>query len=213
MDRLTDTLLSMYDAMRAHFGHQKWWPASDHLPPAERKLEVCVGAVLTQNTNWGNVEKALGRLKKARAMSVKALAEMQIEALAELIRPAGYFNVKARRLRNFIDHVSAEHGGDIEKLLAMPKNKLREELLGVNGIGPETADSMVLYAAGLRTFVVDAYTRRICMRHGLIKARGRLRRDQDDVRITRTATRRALQRLSCATRSRRQAPLSAAGAV
>ena len=161
-------LIAMYEAMRERFGHQHWWPARDHLPPRERKLEICVGAILTQNTNWGNVEKALERLDAAGAMSVHALGTMPIAELAELIRPAGYFNVKARRLRNFIDRVEKGYAGDIERLLSLPLGALRGELLAVNGIGPETADSMALYAAGRQTFVVDAYTRRICLRHGLI---------------------------------------------
>jgi endonuclease-3 related protein len=171
MDDLISVLASMYRAMRDRFGHQRWWPARDHLPPRERKLEICVGAILTQNTNWQNVEKALARLDQADAMSVRALAAIKIGKLAELIRPAGYFNVKARRLRNFIDHVCEACDGDIERLLAQPKGELRRQLLEVNGIGPETADSMVLYAAGRCTFVVDAYTRRVCVRHGLIGPR------------------------------------------
>ena len=166
-DRST-TLASMYQAMLSRFGHQHWWPARDHLCPRDRKLEICMGALLTQNTNWGNVEKALDRLHDADAMRVDVLAKMSPARLAELIRPAGYFNVKARRLKNFIAHVTDRHAGCIESLLAVPKTRLREQLLGINGIGPETADSMILYAAGKCTFVVDAYTRRICLRHGLI---------------------------------------------
>jgi len=162
---------AMYKAMRRRFGHQHWWPARSHLPPRERKLEICVGAILTQNTNWTNVEKALQRLDEAGAMSVEALSGMELAEIAKLIRPAGYFNVKARRLRNFIDLVALAAGGDIERLLATPLGQLRPRLLAVNGIGPETADSMCLYAAGKTTFVVDAYTRRICLRHGLIGPR------------------------------------------
>ena len=171
MNDRTDTLAAMYRAMREHFGHQHWWPARDHLPPRQRKLEICIGAILTQNTNWQNVEKALARLDQAGALSVRNLAEMPIGKLAELIRSAGYFNVKARRLRNFIDHVRTCFEGDIERLLAQSKDKLRSRLLAISGIGPETADSMVLYAAGRCTFVVDAYTRRIGVRHGLIGPR------------------------------------------
>ena len=168
MDHLRKTLMAMYEAMLLRFGPRHWWPARAHLAPHDRKLEICLGAILTQNTNWGNVEKALDRLDAAGAMRIDVLAKMPPAHLAELIRPAGYFNVKAGRLKNFIAHVMDRHGGCIESLLALPKLRLREQLLGINGIGPETADSMILYAAGKCTFVVDAYTRRICLRHGLI---------------------------------------------
>jgi endonuclease-3 related protein len=171
MHDLRKTLMSMYEAMLSRFGPRHWWPARAHLVPRDRKLEICLGAILTQNTNWGNVEKALDSLDTAGAMRVDVLAKMPPARLAELIRPAGYFNVKAKRLKNFIAHVTDRHGGSIEDLLAVPEARLREQLLGINGIGPETADSMVLYAAGKCTFVVDAYTRRICLRHGLISPR------------------------------------------
>ena len=161
----------MYDAMLARFGPQHWWPARKHLTPHDRKLEICLGALLTQNTNWGNVEKALDRLDAAGAMRIDVLAKMKSVRLAELIRPAGYFNVKAARLKNFIAVIERNYFGDIEKLLALPFGRLRQRLLAINGIGPETADSMILYAAGRCTFVVDAYTRRICLRHGLIAPR------------------------------------------
>jgi len=160
--------MEMYDAMLAKFGPQHWWPARKHLTPHDRKLEICLGALLTQNTNWGNVEKALDRLDKAGAMRVDVLAEIKPCDLAELIRPSGYFNVKATRVKNFIDTIARDYAGDIENFFGLPLRKLRPVLLGINGIGPETADSMILYAAGKRTFVVDAYTRRICLRHDLI---------------------------------------------
>ena len=154
-------LTAMYRAMRAHFGHRHWWPG-------ETPLEICVGAILTQNTNWTNVEKAIANLLAAECMTVVALDEMPAEALAELIRPAGYFNVKARRLKNFIAHVRRAGCEQVEAFLARPGAALRADLLTVNGIGPETADSIVLYAAGKPSFVVDAYTRRILRRHGLV---------------------------------------------
>ncbi len=153
-------LLQMYDAMRARFGHQNWWPA-------DGALEVCVGAILTQNTNWTNVQKAIANLKAAGCMSIEGLCSLAHEELAELIRPAGYFNVKAKRLKNFIMHVRADWD-EIDAFLDRPVDTLREELLTVNGVGPETADSMILYAAGKATFVVDAYTARIFLRHGVI---------------------------------------------
>ena len=126
------------------------------------------GRFLTQNTNWSNVEKALANLHDAGAMSVEGLHKMSQEQLAELIRPAGYFNVKAKRLGNFIREVYENWGEDISAFLDRPVYTLREELLAINGIGRETADSMILYAAGLPTFVVDAYTARIFTRHGLL---------------------------------------------
>jgi len=163
-----ELLMAMYEAMRERFGPQGWWPASAVLAPRERKLEICVGAILTQNTNWQNVEKALARLLAAGRMSVPALHATQQADLAELIRPAGYFNVKARRVKSFIARVAEAHDGDIEAFLDRPVPQLRAELLGISGVGAETADSMILYAAGKRTFVVDAYTRRVFRRHRLI---------------------------------------------
>ncbi len=157
------TLMEMYRAARRHFGHQGWWPG-------DGALEICVGAILTQNTNWANVEKAIANLKAADALSVSALHAMPLQALARLIRPAGYFNIKARRLKNFIARVHEQSDDDIEAFLDRPAQALREELLSISGIGRETADSIVLYAAGKCTFVVDAYTCRILLRHHLIDA-------------------------------------------
>jgi len=153
--------MRMYEAMRAHFGHQGWWPG-------DGALEICIGAILTQNTNWSNVEKALSNLRSAGAMSVSALHAMPHETLARLIRPAGYFNVKARRLKNFIARVHGSCGDDIEAFLDESVEQLRCKLLSIRGIGRETADSMILYAAGKASFVVDAYTYRVLLRHGLI---------------------------------------------
>ncbi len=158
-------LMAMYEAMLAHFGPQGWWPG-------EGALEICVGAILTQNTNWGNVERAIANLRDEGAMDVAAMLELGQVDRAELIRPAGYFNVKARRLRCFLQAVADESDGDIVTFLTAPSAEtLREKLLGIHGIGPETADSMTLYAAGLATFVVDAYTMRIGQRHGLFPER------------------------------------------
>jgi endonuclease-3 related protein len=160
-------LTELYEAMLAHFGPQGWWPG-------EGALEICVGAILTQNTNWANVERAIANLRAAGVMDVRAMLDLPEAKLAELIRPAGYFNVKAQRLRHFLQAVAEETGGDVGTYLAAPSaDLLREKLLAIHGIGPETADSMVLYAAGLPTFVVDAYTMRILHRHGLIPRRAR----------------------------------------
>ncbi len=161
-------LMEMYEAMRERFGHQGWWPAAHAATPAERKLEICIGAVLTQNTNWRNVERALENLRTAACLDVEAIHEKVHEQLAELIRPAGYYNVKAKRLKNFIAKVHDDFGGDIEAFLGRSVLSLREDLLSVSGIGRETADSMILYAAGKPSFVVDAYTYRVLLRHLLI---------------------------------------------
>ena len=160
-------LTAMYEAMRRQFGDRHWWPSDEAAPPEQRALEICVGAILTQNTAWTNVEKAVANLRAAGALDVAALADMPAPALAECIRPAGYFNVKARRLKNFIAGVRA-FGGGVLAFLGRSVDTLREDLLAVSGIGAETADSIILYAAGKLSFVVDAYTCRILRRHKLI---------------------------------------------
>jgi endonuclease-3 related protein len=154
-------LMRLYDRMYRHTGDLHWWPG-------ETPIEIAVGAILTQNTAWKNVEKAIARLKAARSLSVRALGKMTHARLAKLIRSAGYFNVKALRLKNFIAHVEAHHGGSLEAMLGQPAEALRAELLSINGIGPETADSIVLYAAEKPIFVIDAYTKRILSRHGVL---------------------------------------------
>jgi endonuclease III related protein len=145
--------------MRGHFGHQHWWPG-------ETPFEVCVGAILTQNTSWSNVERAIASLKAVQVLEPGRLFALSESQLAALIRPAGYFNVKARRLRSFLRVLVEEFGGDLERLFAGETAAVRERLLAINGIGPETADSMLLYAGGHHRFVIDAYTRRIFQRHG-----------------------------------------------
>ncbi len=150
-----------YDALREHFGPQQWWPA-------ETPFEVMVGAVLTQNTNWRNVEKAIANLKREGLMDPVSLDAVPRERLAELIRPAGYYNVKAARLGNLLDAIVRDCGGSLERFFDGSVDTLRERLLAVKGVGRETADSIVLYAAGKPTFVVDAYTYRVLYRHGLI---------------------------------------------
>ncbi|MGD0016761.1 MAG: endonuclease III domain-containing protein [Verrucomicrobiia bacterium] len=148
--------------MRAHFGHQHWWPG-------DTPFEICLGAILTQNTAWSNVEKAIVNLKRARALSPRALHRLSERQIATLIRPSGYFNIKARRLKAFIEFLFAEYGGSMTRMRRDQLTSLREKLLSVNGIGPETADSILLYALGKPIFVVDAYTRRVLVRHRLIK--------------------------------------------
>lgn len=153
--------MDMYAALLARFGRRNWWPA-------ETPFEVCVGAVLTQNTAWRNVAKAIENLKQANALDAFRIYETPAAELAELIRPAGYYNVKAKRLQNLVAHIVEKHGGDLDRLFASPIQALRKELLTINGVGKETADSIILYAAGKPIFVVDAYTRRVLERHGLL---------------------------------------------
>ncbi|MCE9624454.1 MAG: endonuclease III domain-containing protein [Deltaproteobacteria bacterium] len=150
----------MYARLFRHFGPQHWWPG-------ETPFEVMVGAVLTQNTNWKNVEKAIARLKSEGLLSIEAMRALPEASLAERIRSAGYYNVKAKRLRAFLDFLQERCGGNIDVLRALPTPRLREELLAVKGIGKETADSILLYALGHPIFVVDAYTYRVFTRHYL----------------------------------------------
>ncbi|WLE97072.1 MAG: endonuclease III domain-containing protein [Candidatus Electrothrix communis] len=158
---VSDELEEIYRRMLTHFGPQHWWPG-------ETPFEVMVGAILTQNTNWQNVEKAIANLKGAGVLSLPALAALSVEKLAEYIRPAGYYNIKAGRLQNLFTMIAEHWDNDLDYLLQQPAVILREQLLSVKGIGPETADSMVLYAAGQPIFVVDAYTHRILLRHEVI---------------------------------------------
>ena len=151
--------MDIYRALLARYGPQGWWPG-------ETPFEVMVGAVLTQNTNWGNVEKAIGNLKRAGKLSPKAIHGMPEAELAGLVRPSGYFNIKARRLKAFVTYFVERHGGSVARMKKEDCGKLRDEILSVNGIGPETADSILLYALECPVFVVDAYTKRIFSRHG-----------------------------------------------
>jgi len=152
------TLRRAYQLMRARFGHQHWWPG-------ETAFEVCVGAILTQNTAWTNVARAIGNLKAARVLEPEQLFAMPERELAKLIRPAGYFNVKARRLRSFLRVLMETFDGDLKKLFAGETSIVRGRLLAIHGVGPETADSLLLYAGGHHSFVIDAYTKRIFQRH------------------------------------------------
>ena len=161
--RTAEKIQAFYQSMLAACGPQGWWPA-------ETPFEVVVGAILTQNTAWKNVERAIENLKRDGLLSPEALAAVETERLAEVIRPAGYYRVKAARLKNFIVMLTRDFGGDLDALFSLSTASLREAVLGVSGIGPETADSIVLYAAGRPVFVVDAYTARILFRHGLIDA-------------------------------------------
>jgi endonuclease-3 related protein len=154
-----DHLLVIYSRLFAAYGPQRWWPA-------QTPFEVMIGAILTQNTAWTNVERAIANLKQADCLDAESINSLKQERLAELIRPAGYFNVKAKRLMNFITWYM-EKGGQ-KKLETVDTMKLRNMLLNVNGIGPETADDILLYAFARPVFVIDAYTRRLFTRLGLI---------------------------------------------
>jgi endonuclease-3 related protein len=156
---MNSPLRRAYRLLRGRFGHQHWWPA-------ETGFEVCVGAILTQNTSWTNVERALANLKAAGVLEPGRLYALEEPKLAELLRPAGYFNIKARRLRSFLRVLVEEFGGNLARLFRGETAEVRERLLAINGIGPETADSMLLYAGAHPRFVIDAYTRRIFHRHG-----------------------------------------------
>lgn len=154
-------LLSMYQGLYGRLGPQGWWPGRS-------RFEVIVGAILTQNTNWGNVEKAIRRLRRERMLSPSAMSALSPRHLAVLIRPAGTFGVKARRLHNFLAVLRKRYGGSLRRMFREEPARLRETLLQVSGIGPETADSILLYAGKMPVFVVDAYTKRIFSRHRLI---------------------------------------------
>ncbi len=155
-------LAQLYDRLFAAFGAQEWWPA-------ETPFEVIVGAVLTQNASWRNVEQALANLRAAGVLAARPLHQLPHADLAELIRPSGYYRLKARRLKNLLDFLFARYRGSLKQMFATDLTTLRAELLTVNGIGPETADSILLYAGNLPTFVVDAYTQRVLKRHGWIE--------------------------------------------
>ncbi len=156
-------LQRFYDVLIEAYGPQGWWPG-------KTRTEIVVGAILTQNTNWLNVEKAIARLQAAGVLDWAALRDVPIEQLAELIRPVGYYKVKSRRLKNFVAWLWEQHDGKLDGLAWVAATELRGQLLSINGIGPETADSIMLYALDVPTFVVDGYTARVLGRHGLIDA-------------------------------------------
>ena len=155
-----DTLMEYYLKLYDHYGPQGWWPG-------DGPLETIVGAILTQFTSWLNVERALDNLKSAGAMSVEALRDIPTDELALLIRPSGAFNQKARRLKAFVDRLWDVHDGNLDAMLSQEPEALRQELLSVHGIGPETADDIMLYAAEQPYFVIDSYTRRVLERWGV----------------------------------------------
>jgi endonuclease III related protein len=157
-------LHAYYDALFVAHGPQHWWPG-------RTRFEVIVGAILTQNTSWTNVERAIRALREKRLLTVGAMEQVSVRELARLIHSSGYFRQKARKLKEFVRFLRSQHHGSLSKMFQTPTAVLREQLLAVHGIGPETADSILLYAGKHPVFVVDAYTRRILQRHGL--ARGK----------------------------------------
>jgi endonuclease-3 related protein len=158
-------LREYFDVLLRTHGPQNWWPA-------RTRFEVIVGAILTQNTSWTNVERAIVALRREKLLSPPAIEAVSECTLAELIRSSGYYRQKARKLKAFVAFLRANYQGSLDKMFRVPTNVLREQLLAVHGIGPETADSILLYAGAHPVFVVDAYTRRILQRHGLAEKRG-----------------------------------------
>lgn len=157
----SNVFLDAYSLLLEHFGPQGWWPG-------ETDIEIVVGAVLTQNTNWSNVTRAISGLEVAGLLEFNALADLPVSVLAEYIRPSGYYNIKARRLQNLLQMIRQKYDGQLGSLLADETGRARENLLSVKGVGPETADSILLYAGGHPVFVVDTYTHRVFSRHGMV---------------------------------------------
>ena len=152
-----------YHTLFSAWGRQHWWPA-------QSRFEVIVGAYLTQNTTWTNVERALGNLRRARLLTIRGIRRTPQLKLEQLIRPAGYFRQKAQRLKTFVSFLDERYGGSLARMFARPTAELRDQLLALNGVGPETADSILLYAGNHPSFVVDAYTRRILERHQIVSS-------------------------------------------
>ena len=157
-------LLRYYEAMSRALGPMHWWPA-------QTPFEVIVGAILTQSTAWGNVERAIANLRSARLLTASAMRRVSTPRLAALVRPSGYFRQKAKKLKAFVRFLHTGYGGSLKRMFQTPTLELREKLLSVHGIGPETADSILLYAGNHPVFVVDAYTHRILGRHGITSGR------------------------------------------
>ena len=159
---VASSLQETYDCLRENFGHREWWPGNS-------PFEVMVGAILTQNTNWNNVEKAIGNLEERDVLNPTSLLNLEDEELQDLVRPAGYYRQKSARLKRLSQWLMANCDGAVELLEDWPEDELRKELVSIRGIGPETADSIMLYALDRLVFVVDTYTFRYAARHGLIE--------------------------------------------
>jgi len=154
-------LQRIYKVLLKHFGPQRWWPG-------DSAFEVIVGAILTQNTNWSNVSRAIANLKQAGVLSPDRLYRLDSRTIARLIRPSGYYRLKTKRLKSFLEVLNGKYGNNSARMKKRPLTALRQELLAINGVGPETADSILLYAFDKPVFVVDAYTRRVFSRHLLL---------------------------------------------
>jgi endonuclease-3 related protein len=163
-DLKQEQIKAYYRALFRAWGRQHWWPA-------QSRFEVILGAFLTQNTAWTNVEKALANLRAAHLLSAEGIRRAPVSRLEQLIRPSGYFRQKAKRLKLFVEFLDQRYSGSLTRLFSRPTAELREELLSLNGVGPETADSILLYAGNHPVFVVDAYTRRILVRHEMVTER------------------------------------------
>jgi endonuclease-3 related protein len=161
---MTSLLMEIFYKLLKAFGPRQWWPG-------DTPFEVMVGAILTQNTSWKNVEKAIQKLKTRRVLTPKGIHRLKTSDLASLIRSSGFYRIKADRLMSFVDFLFEEFEGKIERMKKEPFERLRKRLLEVKGIGQETADSILLYALQKPMFVVDAYTRRVLSRHGMISDR------------------------------------------
>ena len=169
---MRDQLLEIYWLLFKAYGSQRWWPG-------ESPFEVMVGAILTQNTSWKNVEKSIHQLKGKGILHPEGILRLKESELASLIRSSGYFRIKADRLKTFVSFMFEEFGGKIEKMRRVPLRKMRTKLLSVKGIGPETADSILLYGLEKPVFVVDAYTKRVLLNHGMISEKASYEEVQD----------------------------------
>ncbi|MCX7856623.1 MAG: endonuclease III domain-containing protein [Deltaproteobacteria bacterium] len=170
-DPKKELLLCVFERLLKAYGKRNWWPA-------ESPLEVMIGCILTQNTAWKNVEKAIANMKKKNLIDLHALRSIDVGELSEVIRPVGFYTLKAKRLKALVDFLFDEFKGDLELMKRMDQHTLRKRLLGVDGVGPETADSILLYALEKPIFVVDAYTRRFLINHGLFDGRAKYERIQ-----------------------------------
>lgn len=161
------TPYTLYKILLENFGNQNWWPIDKNYHEkhgSDPRFEIMVGAILTQNTAWSNVEKALISLKSKNTLDIKKISEIDIKSLQNMVRPSGFFNQKAKRLKNLASHLHDHYHDNLSYFFDRAIDDIREGLLSLNGIGPETADSILLYAGNLPIFVVDAYTKRICKR-------------------------------------------------
>ncbi len=158
----SNNYIEAYRLLYDYFGPQNWWPG-------DSPFEIMVGAILTQNTNWSNVQKAIDNLRSADVLSYQALSSLEADEIAQFIRPAGYYNLKARRLKNLLDMIATSYAGELDSFFEDELESSRANLLAVKGVGPETADAILLYACGHPVFVVDTYTHRVFSRHNMLE--------------------------------------------